>query len=294
MGGFYDSRTKSILDKQRTSELTVDSHPEFLTLDAPTHDPSKDASPSEPNTLPTQGDRTSKPRITITEFQILDKSKVDALGKFLTVLQTIWFIVQYLGRWAAHQPRTQLEVMILAYATLNILIYILWWEKPLDIQEPIDVSGRAFGDARKKGMYGAWSIVGDAFRSLDHFDTSTNWVLASLYLFGILFGGVHCLAWQFPFPTRQEKMLWRVCAIYCTTCPATVILIMIISDVLASRPGRIRDILERLFLFLIFFSIILYVACRVILLVLTFTCLRAPQPGVYEAISWVSFIPHFG
>jgi hypothetical protein len=289
MGGFYDSRTKSILDKQRTSELTVDSHPEFLTLDAPTHDPSKDASPSEPNTLPTQGDRTSKPRITITEFQILDKSKVDALGKFLTVLQTIWFIVQYLGRWTTHQPRTQLEVMTLAYATLNILIYILWWEKPLDIQEPIDVSGRAFGDARKKGLYGVWSIVGDAFTPfIKAWGNSNIWVFFSMFLFGILFGGVHCLAWQFPFPNRRERKLWRVCAMYCTTAPAAMALVMV--TVIAIDSDALRGIL----VLLSFLSTIPYVVCRVILLVLTFTCLRAPQPGVYEATSWVSFVPHFG
>lgn len=77
----------------------------------------------------------------MTKSEIKDKSK----GNPFAVLQTAWFIAQYLERWAAGQPRTQLEVMTLAYAVLNILIHCLWFEKPLNVQKSIDVSGRASG-----------------------------------------------------------------------------------------------------------------------------------------------------
>jgi hypothetical protein len=37
-----------------------------------------------------------------------------------------------------------------------------------------------------------------------------------------------------------------------------------------------------------------HVTCRIILVVLTFTSLRAPPAGVYEATPWTSFLPHSG
>ncbi|KAF8331739.1 uncharacterized protein EI90DRAFT_2819705, partial [Cantharellus anzutake] len=70
----------------------------------------------------------------ITKKQILDRSKGDAFSKFLIVLQLLWFITQYLGRWAGHLQRSQLETMTLAYAALSLFVYVLWWHKPVNIQ----------------------------------------------------------------------------------------------------------------------------------------------------------------
>jgi hypothetical protein len=36
---------------------------------------------------------------------------------------------------------------------------------------------------------------------------------------GTIFGGLHCLAWNFQFPTRAELLLWRVCSIATTILP---------------------------------------------------------------------------
>ena len=113
------------------------SYPQMFKEDAPAHTEAELTTPSSTEHRP------SDPKISVTESEILDKSKGDPLGKLFTALQTTWFIAQYLERWIAHQPRTQLEVMTLAYAALNILIYALWWEKPLNMQEPIDVHGRS-------------------------------------------------------------------------------------------------------------------------------------------------------
>jgi hypothetical protein len=137
----------------------LDSFPELYQKD-PTHNPS---STDESSFTAKQ----CQYRILVTKSIILDKSKSDALGKFFTVLQTTWFIVQYLERWVAHQPRTQLEVMTLAYAALNILIYVLWWDKPLNVQEPIDVCGLASAPTRhpREGLDGVWPILHDVYES---------------------------------------------------------------------------------------------------------------------------------
>ncbi|KXN85199.1 hypothetical protein AN958_11622 [Leucoagaricus sp. SymC.cos] len=65
----------------------------------------------------------------ISEEEINDKSKGDAFTKLLVVLQTSWFIIQCIARWAAHLHVTELEIVTLAFAFLNIIIYVVWWNK---------------------------------------------------------------------------------------------------------------------------------------------------------------------
>ncbi|KAF8331703.1 uncharacterized protein EI90DRAFT_2871537, partial [Cantharellus anzutake] len=78
-------------------------------------------------------------KVAITQKEILDRSKGDAFSKIITVLQLLWFITQYAERWANHLHRSQLETMALAYVALYIFVYVLWWEKPINVQFPIHV-----------------------------------------------------------------------------------------------------------------------------------------------------------
>ncbi|KAJ7736662.1 hypothetical protein B0H16DRAFT_1425608 [Mycena metata] len=68
---------------------------------------------------------------------IMDKSKGDGLSKGLALMQGLWFIVQIIARLAQRLPISELEVATLAFALVNIFTWILWWHKPLDVQEPI-------------------------------------------------------------------------------------------------------------------------------------------------------------
>ena len=223
MGGFLDNRKSGrTLDASTIPDLTAESHPELFKLDASQGDPPKE--------------HGTQPWILVTESEILDKSKGDGLGKLVTMLQTTWFIVQYLERWVTHQPRTQVEVMTLAYAAINVIIYILWWDKPLNIQEPIDVHGHAIPiNARKTTLHGAWfNVMREAIESLTAGDNITL-VITVLPAVGVLFGGVHCFAWQFPFPTKYEATLWKVCAIYCTVYPVVFALFISLEDSINGR-----------------------------------------------------------
>jgi hypothetical protein len=133
-----------------------------------------------------------------------------------------------------------------------------------------------------------------SFTSIGDLEESEAWVLASLPLVAILFGGIHCFAWRFSFPSRRE-VLWKVCAIYCTAYPAVFILapaVPQLNDVMDC--GRIKTLLHSPPAVPVFSPTILYVVCQVVLLVLTFTCLCAPPASIYEATSWTSHIPHFG
>ncbi|KAF8649021.1 hypothetical protein AX16_006063 [Volvariella volvacea WC 439] len=73
----------------------------------------------------------------ISEDEIRDKSKGDFLSKVVVVMQTSWFVLQCITRRVQHLVLTELELVTLAFATLNIIIYFLWWNKPLNAECPI-------------------------------------------------------------------------------------------------------------------------------------------------------------
>jgi hypothetical protein len=72
----------------------------------------------------------------IREEDIEDKSKGDLLSKGVVLLQRLWFTAQCLARVQQHLPLTELEVATLAFQFVSIFIWLLWWKKPLDVQQP--------------------------------------------------------------------------------------------------------------------------------------------------------------
>ena len=77
--------------------------------------------------------------IQVTEDEIMDKSKGDALSKIIFILQSSWFIMQCAARHMQGLSFTQLELTTLALASLNGITFILWWDKPLGAQLPVRV-----------------------------------------------------------------------------------------------------------------------------------------------------------
>ncbi|KAL8875984.1 MAG: hypothetical protein Q9198_005740, partial [Flavoplaca austrocitrina] len=72
----------------------------------------------------------------ITTEQIMDKSKADGLKKTLVCAQALWFCLQCLTRLSQSLPISLLELNTFGHALCTLAIYIFWWHKPLDIEEP--------------------------------------------------------------------------------------------------------------------------------------------------------------
>ena len=70
----------------------------------------------------------------ITEEEIEDRSKADSLAKVIAVSQTTWFIAQCISRTAQGLITTEIELITLAFAALNGILYFLWWNKPLNVK----------------------------------------------------------------------------------------------------------------------------------------------------------------
>lgn len=76
----------------------------------------------------------------IPDSDIWDKSKADTLGKTIVCLQASWMILHLLGRLVARLPITLLEINTFAHVLCALAIYILWWKKPMDVNEPVLLS----------------------------------------------------------------------------------------------------------------------------------------------------------
>lgn len=313
MDGFVETRNgeEHPLDLDDIEKLTPETHPELIARisDSASKDLSPNSSAETPHasaldqeelplipltrsssvnrpSTPASSSKSTSPQyyILVSEAAIRDKSKTNALAKLITLAQTTWFILQFIERWATHQPRTQLEVMTMAYAVLNAMVYALWWNKPYNVDEPINVSGRARDCARTRtiGVWAPQSILRDVWQPFNAGFVGDRGAMALmvLVLVGGLFGGLHCFAWRFHFPTEQEAILWRVCAVYCTAAPVVISVPPLLN---------MNDEFVGVWAFVITMG---YIICRLLLLALTLSSLRALPAGVFEITAWTKFIPH--
>lgn len=77
---------------------------------------------------------------------ILDKSKVDGLGKTIVLLQALWFCVQVMCRLIAHLSISLLELTTFVHGICFLVVYLIWWSKPLDINTPTFITIRDLED----------------------------------------------------------------------------------------------------------------------------------------------------
>lgn len=136
---------------------------------------------------------------------------------------------------------------------------------------------------------------------------------------GSVHGGVHLLAWNAPFQTRAETLIWRVSGIAIAAPFALLTTFLVIiwvydfTNKLLERRFKgwnrpIRKLKERHWLFrrllkglsyLGFFSLLgvfipVYLAARVYLVVECFINLAHLPDAVYKVPEWSNVLPHLG
>jgi hypothetical protein len=82
----------------------------------------------------------------VDKESILDRSKADELVKGLACCQALWLVIQVIARKASGLPITLLELNTVAHVVCAILMYIVWWHKPQDVNQP------EFVDVRDPGL----------------------------------------------------------------------------------------------------------------------------------------------
>ncbi|KAJ7151324.1 hypothetical protein C8R43DRAFT_1190751 [Mycena crocata] len=267
----------------------------------------------------------------VEEEDIKDKSKGDTLSKGVALMQGFWFTAQCLARLHQHLPVSELEVMTLAFAVVNIFIYALWWGKPLDVQRPMlvgpqpevflvepsrevlkssllrseSINGGKFVEIDSKPWQGGfivrlWAALhggyGAAYNPKLYTSVPSFWSTASndtrdksshtFYiecLVGVIFGGIHCAAWNTSFLSAQEMWIWRLSALAVAAVPGIVAGIRMVKwSYLVDDDSAVDTIFKYTF----YLSFTVYPITRFFLIVLPLVSLRVLPPGALTDVDW--------
>ncbi|THY75313.1 hypothetical protein D6C86_03695 [Aureobasidium pullulans] len=82
----------------------------------------------------------------VEEAEVRDKSKANALAKFLVCIQAGWFVLQCISRMVLSLPITLLELNTFGHSICALIIYIFWWSKPLDVEQPTPIKSKEAQD----------------------------------------------------------------------------------------------------------------------------------------------------
>ncbi|KAG2029927.1 hypothetical protein BDR03DRAFT_226181 [Suillus americanus] len=106
---------------------------------------------------------------------------------------------------------------------------------------------------------------------------------------GIVFGGIHCLGWNYLFQTYTQHMLWRAASLGIAGAPILLFLDLEYGIWLG------RNVREYRYFIITFATIssLIYITARVTLILLMLLSFRSLPLGVYDTVVWTQFIPHF-
>jgi hypothetical protein len=69
--------------------------------------------------------------------QTEDRNKTSSIAKFLACIQVGWILMQCFGREIEHIYITLLELNTAVHVLIAIVMFGIWWDKPVDINQPI-------------------------------------------------------------------------------------------------------------------------------------------------------------
>jgi hypothetical protein len=271
----------------------------------------------------------------ISQEEIMDKGKADWLVKCMLGFQVLWLSTQCVARVIQHLPITPLEISTLAYVPFVLPALWFWWDKPYNIDVPTLIDGQP----RLRGAplltaylakqdipgfqpspYRPFALARECLTVIEsgcmHAPDPVRGAAISLLI--SLVGGLHCAAWNFPFPTLVEQWAWRVSSV---VIGALVPLAWFLSSLywllyrfLMESSGR-KASDERVYrhtyshgksleleysqysalaLKAILTTVpCVYILARLCLLAEAFASLRALPEGCYQTIEWSHFVPHY-
>ncbi|MCJ1479400.1 hypothetical protein MMC13_008085 [Lambiella insularis] len=247
----------------------------------------------------------------ISQDELKSRAKGDWTVKLIAILQIFWFLIQILARAAQHYHITSLEILTAAFVLCSIFIYAFSFQKPQDVEFPVfieipdalhDITEPNLAkDSNESGtmLYNVARALPEHSTKKEDFDPDTSGSLRVLALLGCVFGTIHCLAWNSPFPTTQERLAWRVCSAATVAIPGLAILTLmcsfhaILCIACFCKPG---EFLVKNFGHIMNFYHLLglaYILGRITLVVLAFVGLRALPADAFRTVDWNTYFPHF-
>ena len=226
----------------------------------------------------------------ISKEELKSRSKSDGVVKLIALLQFTWFGLQALFRAIQHLQVTPLEIMTVAFFVMAVLIYAIWWNRPQDIEYPIVIK---LENADANGVETSQEVNVDrksrgGTKVLFMDEKHADWAFGGIFLIILpliapLYGAIHCLAWNGPFPTAKEALAWRVCAVATTSLPLAICAISLVTYNNNAR-----------FAIIALISAYLYAIARITLITLAFMSIRALPADAFQTIAWTNYIPNLG
>jgi hypothetical protein len=241
----------------------------------------------------------------ITKLEIQDRSKADTFAKVFTLLQSLWFVLNVIGRRIQRLPISPLELSCIAYVFCTLITYMFWWHKPKDIlttmtipcafslsemPPKIQTSIINFNKATGGTCHYRW-------RKLHLPDTEAQ-VLSVIrgrmpalmgLLVGLIFCCIHIFAWNYTFPSNAEELLWKICNVGAAAIPILCLAIVYIRSIAPAKFDALWAFVLALYILIISF----YSFARLAVVVMLFTTLRALPTSSYLTLDWGKAIPHF-
>jgi hypothetical protein len=147
--------------------------------------------------------------------------------KIFALFQSTWLIVQSIARASAGLPLTQLELATMTYILCAVLMYSFWWYKRFGAEDVIIVpQPEAYIDASRRERND--EITFDRFSDILIFERELESDLSdepasSVPVWRVAFSGVatafaaiRLAAWNWDFPSRPTKIMWRAFAVGAT------------------------------------------------------------------------------
>jgi hypothetical protein len=270
----------------------------------------------------------------VSSRQLDDLDKGEALVKALALIQVSYLVVQLTARKVAQLPSTQLEMAALAFSASSMVTYVLYWNRPQGVKSVHVIKAKSlpdlniFRDIAENGPGYLWTgyrternfnkeldlapIPNDSshpfrleFDWLSKAVAYNNEIVPTVFGVGVggtLFGGLHCLAWNFDFPTLGEALAWRICSVVTGVVPLLSLLLLVIWMQLDELVDALKDEFDpiwlRVFKFIIGAAILglllaPYVLARLFLIFEIFRSLFFLPPQAFIDTWSVSF-PHWG
>ncbi|KAE9969585.1 hypothetical protein EG328_006798 [Venturia inaequalis] len=230
------------------------------------------------------------PRISVTDIE--KKSNGNGAIKAIAAIQILYLAAEILGRAVQHLAVTTLELFTLAMAMMALILYAIWWDKPLDVMLPFEVEPKENNDEARVTLAMEAKNLGERvpmILSKERADVMyedgpserkplgiDTWIA---FLAIVIFGACHLIGWNFNFPTPVERLLWRIASVCCIVLPPTLYVSVRIPRrswyLLATPP-----------------VMLLYIVVRLYLVVEAFIGLRRVPASVYKTVQWSQFFPH--
>lgn len=176
------------------------------------------------------------------EQDIKDKSKADWVLKGIAIAQVLWLILSVVVRKVMVLPVTQLEIATISFAVMAILSYAANWWKPKDVSHATILQRPVEGYTTNSDLRQAYAQsfmlclqspkkAGEEARNINDqlhrvpndlvwMDNDSPMLFILMAISSLGFGGLHCLAWNFRFPSESELLLWRTASVVSAALPS--------------------------------------------------------------------------